>query len=483
VISKEEDGFVWEEGPNSFQPTPTAMRVAYEAGVADELVFADKTLPPWVFYGGRLHALPKNLPGDLLNFNLLSWPGKIRAGLGAVGLWLEKPKPEDKEETIEEFVTRHLGKETFARIIEPFVSGVYAGDPKKLSMKSALRKIFRLQTLSFNGGLVPGALVRFQEIADEKRANPPDPSWPTYQAGELGSFRKGLQTLPLAIAENLSEKKSSSVVKTGWRLTELRRLTESGKWEATFFDVGGGVTEKVVAKAVAVTAPARDVAPIVAPLSRECSEALAKVYSPPVCSVTVAYPKTAFKIPDLPGFGSLNPRSEGVRTLGTIWSSSLFPNRCPPDYNLLLNYIGGSRDTECIDLSDDDIVGFVDRGCKDSGLLREDAPPPKLLGLRRWPHAIPQYELGYQANVLDPLVQFEAQHPGLTLGGNYRTGVAFGDCIQFGLDHARHVKAYLAAFPDDVPAPVPAAPEVAPVVEEPMAAQEEEAVVVAAVAS
>ena len=171
----------------------TAPRPRYEVGIADDLVFAPAELPPWVFWEGKLNALPKNLPGDLLTFNLLTWPGKIRAGLGAVGLLLAPP-PENKEESIREFVTRHLGAEVFDRIIDPFVSGVYAGDPDKLAMRAALGKVFRLQTLSFfNGAIVPGAYVRFQEIAAEAAANPPAPEWPTYKSGELCSFKKGLQ--------------------------------------------------------------------------------------------------------------------------------------------------------------------------------------------------------------------------------------------------------------------------------------------------
>ena len=436
VISKEKDGFIWEEGPNSFQPTPAVMQLAYEAECASELVLADKTLPPWVFYDGKLRPLPKNLPGDLLNFDLLSWPGKIRAGLGAVGLLLDE-SPEDKEETIEEFVTRHLGKECFERIIDPFVSGVYAGDPKRLSMRSALRKIFRLQTLSpFRGALVPGAFVRFDEIYKEKEANPPDPKWPTYEAGELGSFRKGLQTLPLAIKAKI-DKLPSSRVETNWTLVKIEK-SDKNRWKVCFEN-----GEVVIAKAVCVTAPARNVAPVVENLSKKCADALRKVYSPPVCSVTVAYPKTAFKDPKLPGFGSLNPRSQGIRTLGTIWSSSLFPDRCPPDYNLLLNYIGGSRDEHIMDLSDQDLLDAIDDGCKKSQILKKDAPPPKLIGLKRWDQAIPQYHLKYQSDVLEPLADFEAEHPGLFLGGNYRTGVAFGDCVQFGLDTSLILRDYL----------------------------------------
>jgi hypothetical protein len=175
------------------------------------------------------------------------------------------------------------------------------------------------------------------------------------------------------------------------------------------------------------------------------------IYHPPVYAVTVAYPKSSFldveldnefgNLQNLPGFGSLNPRSEGVRTLGTLWSSSLFPGRCPPDYNLLLNYIGGSRDVGIAGLSEEEVISEVDKGCRQV-LLKPDAPPPEVMGLKLWPTAIPQYELGH-LEIIKELEEAEKNCPGLWISGNYRTGVAFPDCVTYGYEHAKVVKKFL----------------------------------------
>jgi len=214
---KTDDGFIWEEGPNSFATQPSIVRIAYELGIADKLVFADESLPPWVNHGGKLHPLPKGQggkgpkgqielvfgPNGVLKFafttELLSWPGRIRAGIGAfLGHF---PPPEDKEETIREWVTRTLGEEVFLRCIDPFVSGVYAGNPETLSMKAALSKINRIETIAYSidwnkfGAIFYGGLKRQIELTKERKADPPDAAWPEFEYGNPGSFKEGLATV------------------------------------------------------------------------------------------------------------------------------------------------------------------------------------------------------------------------------------------------------------------------------------------------
>lgn len=476
VIHEDEDGaFIYECGPNSYATQPSIVRISHELGIDDQLVFANESLPPWVNHNGKLHPLPKGKGGKgpkgqlelvfgsngVLKFglagDLLSWPGKIRAGIGAFLGHL--PAPEGKEETIKDWVTRILGEEVFLRVIDPFVSGVYAGDPTTLSMKAALPKIARIEEYSYNidwnkgGAIFYGGLARQVELTKERKADPPDADWVEFEYGNPGSYKKGLSTLPNAIRKELDEK-----VQLEWTLKSVSK--KEGKYVSTFDTPKGEMT--VESKTVVSTIPTHAIGSCFEPVLPGSTALFTKVrdnikregiYYPPVAAVTLAYPKSTFKsveldnefgnLQDLPGFGSLNPRSEGVRTLGTLWSSSLFPGRCPDNYNILLNYIGGSRDPEIGNMKEEDIIAAVDKDLR-KVLLQENAPAPKVLGVQVWPTAIPQYELGH-LEMMDELTEIESKNEGggLWVCGNYRSGVAFPDCVTFGYEHAKVVKEYL----------------------------------------
>ncbi|KAI0561152.1 Amine oxidase [Gracilaria domingensis] len=429
VISRKQNGYIWEEGPNTFQPSEPIMRLAVDVGLKDQLVLADSTLPRFVYWDDKLFALPLG-PQDIPTFRLLSLPGAIRAGLGALGFVLPPPRG---EETVKDFITRHLGREVFEKMIDPFVSGVYAGDPSKLAMQSAFKKIFALTKLGGTQGILEGGIIRIGEKKREREQNPPDEDLPKWKGGALGSFKDGLAMLPNTIRAQLGDK-----IKLEWRLVDVTRAEDS-MYKAVFETPEG--RKEVLTKAIAMTTPAGIAASTLKNLAPEVT-ALEKVYYPPVWSITLGYPKSEFKKP-LRGFGNLIPRKLGIRTLGTIWSSVLFPGRAPDDMELLLSYIGGARDEGIKELSEEEVVQAVDNDVKRILLKNGSQVKPVVVGARRWERAIPQYNLGHQ-KVLDAAFEALKDHEGVFLGGNYVHGVAFGDCVAWGADYAPRIAEYVS---------------------------------------
>ncbi|XWS46369.1 hypothetical protein CRYUN_Cryun14cG0059600 [Craigia yunnanensis] len=168
IATVERDGYLWEQGPNSFQPSDPILTMAVDSGLKDDLVLGDPNAPRFVLWEGKLRPVPSK-PTDFPVFDLLSIGGKLRAGLGAIGI---RPPPPGHEESVEEFVRRNLGAEVFERLIEPFCSGVYAGDPSKLSMKAAFGRVWKLEEI---GGSIFGG--SFKTIHERKRTpkRPRDP--------------------------------------------------------------------------------------------------------------------------------------------------------------------------------------------------------------------------------------------------------------------------------------------------------------------
>ncbi|PSC75640.1 Protoporphyrinogen oxidase chloroplastic [Micractinium conductrix] len=427
--SNDKEGLLWEEGPNSFQPNDFILQAAVDAGVADELVLGDPKAPRFVYWDKELRPTPSG--PDVLTFNLMSPLGKIRAGLGAMGF--KAPLPE-QEESVEQYVRRNLGAEVFERLIEPFCSGVYAGDPKKLSMKAAFGKVYDLEK---KGGSIIGGVLK---LIQEKRGQPTptrNPALPPKPQGQtVGSFRRGLKTLPDAMAAKLG-----GAVRTSW---DLKAIAKEGDVYKLTYDTPQGCKE-LRSRAVALTIPAYVAADLLEGAAPSAAAGLKSLDYPPVGAITLAYPESAIR-PDrldaqgnLPGFGQLHPRSQGITTLGTIYSSSLFPNRVPKGQVLLLNYFGGAQNRKVAEMSDDELVAQVDKDLRQM-LLRPDAPAPRKVAVRVWPRAIPQFNIGHLETVGGAQEALrQAGWDGVLLGGNYVAGVALGKCIEYGYTFAGQV--------------------------------------------
>ena len=210
----------------------------------------------------------------------------------------------------------------------------------------------------------------------------------------MASFRKGLITFPNGLAARLGEER----VKCGWTLTSVDKAAD-GMFTLGYSTPSGAA--KVVTRSVVFTVPAHALAPLLRLPSPTTAAALEELYYPPVGAVTLAYPQSAIRedrlalgAGQLVGFGQLHPRSQGVVTLGTIYSSALFPGRAPPGQVLLLNYIGGVKNTRVAEMSKEALTAQVDADLR-TMLLKPDAPPPRMCGIRVWPQAIPQFNVGH----------------------------------------------------------------------------------------
>lgn len=385
VRTVETDGFLLELGPNTVRPTASLIALAGELGLSGEMVFADPRLPRFVEIGGRLRKLP---------FPALSLAAMIRA---AAEPFLPRRTGEG-EESAYDFVARRFGTGIARRALEPFVSGIYAGDARLLSAEAAFPKIVAAERE--HGSVVRGL------IASRRKAAPAAP----LPKGLL-SFRRGLATLPRALAAGLGARFRPGV--------DVERVERSGGgWRV----VAAG--ETFSADAVVLAGSAGAVAPIVAGVAPAASRALGEMAAPPLCVAHCAWPADAFARP-VAGFGHLLAPAAGESVLGAVWSSALFPDRAPAGTVLITYFLGGRRNPEAARRDDAAIASAVDADARRALGARTD---PRLVKITRYAAAIPQYEAGHLAR-LETLAAAERSLPGLAFVGNYRGGISVGDVV------------------------------------------------------
>jgi oxygen-dependent protoporphyrinogen oxidase len=398
-----ENGFLCECGPNSFQNLPEAIQLIEELGIGEELVTAEAKLPRYIFYHGSLHPAPMG-PGGLFSTRLLTLRGKARI----FGEPWSKPNRDMKDESLAEFVTRRFGPEVLRNFVAPFVSGVYAGDPDSLSARSAFPRLVELERK--HGSVFIGGLIALL-------IKPRKPERPR----RLCSFREGLQTLPRGLAEKIG----SENILLKARAESLTVKDLNGPSSFTLGVVKEGQRVDLSADAVVLAGAAHGTAELIKPLSRSLASELAAIEYPALVGACVACQKSDAPR-SLNGFGFLVPRGEGVRLLGCIWNSSLFPGRAPEDSALLTVFAGGATDPEAAALDDAQIIEIVRKDLRTTLGL---SATPKVVALNRHSHAIPQYTIGHEER-LGRIEEELKRIQGLFLAGNYLRGVSIPDCIR-----------------------------------------------------
>jgi len=401
------DGWLHELGPNSLleQSREVATLIDQLGLGARRIYAAPEARKRFVVRAGRLVALPDS-PWSFLTTRLFSWRAKSRLALEPF-----RPRGLRDDESVAEFVARRLGREFLDYAVNPFVGGVYAGDPRRLAVRHAFPKLHALERE--HGSLLRAALKLRNTTGGPK--------------GRIFSFPGGLDELPRALAAALGD-----AVRLDTTVLALRR--RDAKWELEF--ACDGLMQRAMFDVVVSAVPADALATLCFDGVGEAARlaGLAAIEQPPVVSVFTGFPRAAVAHP-LDGFGVLVPEVEDGKILGALFSSTLFPGRAPRDHVAITSFVGGARQPELAGLDDAGLLRVV-RG--ELGRLLGASAAPSFVHVQRHPRAIPQYTLGY-ARYKEAIAAVEISAPGLFIGGNVRDGISLASCMKSGRRLARAV--------------------------------------------
>jgi len=464
IQSLRQDGWLAEFGPNTLLETsPKIGQLVRDAGLQSRRLDPDpKAEARYVVRYQR----PIAMPGSSLGF----FTTKLFTAKAKLAVLREPFVPRRRdgvEESIAQFVVRRLNQEFLDQAIDALVAGIYAGDPHRLSLTHAFPK---LKALEDNyGSLIKGQIFgarerkRSGEIAKDRA--------PKF------SFDEGLQVLPDTLAARLGDavKLNTTVTKLtqtaeGWMLTLSEGRVTRAPLSAN--EVGDSQSSplrnyEMEHSAVIYCGTAFRLAELkvmcgraALPRSPEIGAAqqhrptgdkelepldlspFSEIRYPPVASVVLGFRRENVAHP-CECFGMLIPKIEGFKMLGTIFSSSLFPNRAPAGHLTLTSYIGGERHPELALLPVEKLIALT---CADLRVLLGATGKPAFQHCVLYPKAIPQYNVGY-GRYRGLMMEIESKAPGLFFAGHYRDGVSMGDTIVSGVNIVERVANYYNSRP------------------------------------
>lgn len=380
--------YLLELGPNSIMVDNEIHQLINDVGLADELQASnDISQNRYIFREGRYRKLPSK-PSKLLFNSFFSFSSKL-----AIFKERKKPKQVIENETLSQFFERRFSKEIVDYALSPFVAGIYAGDPEQLLIAKAFPQIYQYE--QEYGSVVKGLI---KNKSGERR--------------QIFSFKEGMQALPQGIAKKLDH------LKLGKTVENIQKNNNGFTIYAN-----EGQTFEVKQLVIATAAPAAQ--QFLANTYPEFTQALSKIYYPPVVAVHSIYKRQDVKHP-LNGFGGLNPKTEELFTSGSIWSSSVFNNRCPEDEVLFTTFIGGSTAPENTRQSKQITLGKVHQELAENYQIRNN---PLHQNMYRWDKALPQYDM----NVLEAhQIADKLENEQLYVCANWKDGVSLPDCIKKG---------------------------------------------------
>ncbi len=397
------DGWRFECGPNSLLESPDFDALVAGLGLESERTYASPAAKKrFIVRGGRLMPVPMG-PAGLIATPLFSARSKLRL----VTELFARKRMRPADVSLATLVRDHFGQELVDYAINPLVAGIYAGDPEKLSTRHAFPKLWEIERT--HGSLIRGqiAAMRQKRTRGEKVST------------RIVSFVRGLETLPAALAARLP----AGALRTR---TAVVSVAPGPPWKVVSRHDGLAATSAF--DAVVLALPGGALARLAIGTSGETLlAALGQVEYPPVATLFLGFRRAQVAHP-LDGFGALVPALEHRSILGVLFSSTLFPGRAPADHVAVTVYAGGTRQPEVAGLAP---AALRERVLADLRDLIGVTGDPVFFHTTLWPHAIPQYNLGYE-RPLDAITRVETQHAGLFIGGHLRDGISVVNCIAAG---------------------------------------------------
>ncbi|MDE0342559.1 MAG: protoporphyrinogen oxidase [Deltaproteobacteria bacterium] len=438
IATEHTDDLLLELGPDSYiTDKPAALRLCERLGLTDRLIAPQHAdgLKLYTVHRGRLEPLPEGFllmaptrVGSVLRSPLFSWSGKLRMGLEPV----IPRRSGDGDESLASFVRRRLGREVLERVAQPLIGGIYASDPEHLSLAATMPRFPEMERNH-------GSVILGSRQAQKRRAQS------TSETGARWSLFVSIDGGMEVLVRRIEEALGPGVVRLGEAVRELSWNPNTRRWrvatERTVSDQSSGGLE---ADAVICTLPASIAAKTLTALDPEVAKELNAIPFSSTAIVNLAYRRGDIAHP-LDGYGFVVPHVEERKIMACTFSSVKYAGRAPEDIVLLRCFVGGALQPHLLDQPD----GVMEAQVQDDlGALLDISGEPIVRRTTRYPHSMPQYNVGHMKRV-ERIARKLKYLPTLALAGKSYRGVGIADCIASGETAAETAAESLALWHQD----------------------------------
>ncbi len=421
LVTDHVDGCILEAGPDSFlTEKPWAADLCRKIGLGDQLIGSnDADRKTYILTKGKLVELPDGLmfmvPTKIMP-TVFSPLFSVRTKMRMAAEWFHPPRKASKDETVAQMVERHYGSEMVDLLADPLLSGVYGGEASQLSIRAVLPRFADMES---KHGSLGRAMLRVSREARRKMgavAKAPPPLF--------SSLKEGMQQMVDALVVRLdanSLKRSAPVQSV---IRQNNGWTVCAGYQTDHFD------------AVIIATPAQAASSVLEAADGNLSLELAEINYSSSVTVTLGYDeKVRGSLP--PGFGFLVPRSAGHRMLAATFVHNKFPHLAPDNRALVRCFLGGARDEQILQSTEQEILEIVRRELRQIVALNAE---PLFARVYKWKAAMAQYSVGHLER-LQRIETLRQNLQGLALAGNGYNGIGVPDCVRSGAEAAGKILA------------------------------------------